>query len=291
MMPKYDLREIKGIAAEKKESYESKVFSWNKLKELQGLGLSDTEISQIYNGLTEEWVNSMTKELLSALIDAIQRDDVFETFVVANKIKDSNIKTSVRYLLIPNYVTSVEAKAFYGCPSLQNVFIPNSVTSIGEYAFAHCTSLHSIVIPNSVTWIDAGAFCGCTSLKSIVIPKSVTSIGDHEFSDCSSLKSIVIPNSVTSIENGAFAYCASLKNIVIPNSVASIGDEAFRDCTSLQSIVIPKSVTSIGYSTFADSSLRILNYCGTKEEWKRLDNNNTPYIPFECKVNYNYKGK
>ena len=119
----------------------------------------------------------------------------------------------------------------------------------------------------------------------------LTSIGNEAFLGCSDLYSIQIPNSVSSIEDGAFQDCYGLTSIVIPNSVTSIGDEAFRDCTSLQSIVIPKSVTSIGYSTFADSSLRILNYCGTKEEWKRLDNNNTPYIPFECKVNYNYKGK
>ena len=185
-------------------------------------------------------------------------------------------------IIIPESVTSIGDRAFYGCPSLKSIVIPDGVTSIGDKAFYYCESLKSIVIPASVTSIGEDAFCHCSSFLSIVIPDGVTSIGDGAFMSCESLESIVIPDSVTSI--GEFAFLlSSLKSItvspynpvydsrancngiietatnkllvgcrstVIPDGVTSIGDEAFRGRTSLKSIVIPDSVTSIGDRAF-----------------------------------------
>ena len=145
--------------------------------------------------------------------------------------------------------------AFWGCSSLKSIVIPEGVISIDYGAFDGCESLTSIVIPDSVTNIGNSAFHGCSSLKSIVIPDSVTSIGCSAFSGCSSLKSIVIPEGVISIDWGAFSGCSSLKSIVIPDSVTSIGDHAFDGCSSLTSIVIPDSVTSIGRHAFSDTNL------------------------------------
>ena len=114
--------------------------------------------------------------------------------------------------------------------------IPDSVTSIGYRAFYGCKGLTSITIPNSVTRIDEGAFSGCSSLTSITIPDGVTSIGSYVFSGCSSLTSITIPNSVTSIGEDAFWNCTSLTSITIPDSVTSIGDYAFNRCGSLKDV-------------------------------------------------------
>ena len=44
----------------------------------------------------------------------------------------------IKDLIIPNSVTSIRYKAFYGCSGLTSVTIPNSVTSIGFAAFAYC---------------------------------------------------------------------------------------------------------------------------------------------------------
>ena len=52
-----------------------------------------------------------------------------------------------------------------GC---QNTIIPNSVTSIGERAFYGCISLTSVTIPKSVTSIGYEAFYGCESLKTVI---------------------------------------------------------------------------------------------------------------------------
>ena len=50
----------------------------------------------------------------------------------------------VTNLVIPNSVTSIGDRAFYGCTGLTSVTIPNSVTSIGGYAFYYCDGLTSV---------------------------------------------------------------------------------------------------------------------------------------------------
>jgi hypothetical protein len=57
-----------------------------------------------------------------------------------------------------------------------SVTIPNSVTSIGDRAFYGCASLSRVTIPKTVTSIGYGAFGGCASLNNLTIPNSVISI-------------------------------------------------------------------------------------------------------------------
>ena len=181
---------------------------------------------------------------------------------------------------IPNSITTIGDRAFYGCESLIKINIPNSVTTIGEGAFLGCNSLTSITIPSSVVTIIGNPFYDWhgnlyneskafiyenhvlfnknkTTLiayrakeTNYTIPNSVTTIGEHAFSGCDSLTSINIPNSVTTIGKFAFSDCASLVNINIPNSVTTIGKCAFSDCKSLTNINIPNSVTTIEDSAF-----------------------------------------
>lgn len=178
---------------------------------------------------------------------------IFEDGVLFNKDKSTIISfrdKDITSYIIPDYVTSIEARAFSGCESLTSLVIPDGVTSIGDGAFCTCESLESLVIPGGVTSIEKMAFSGCKSLKSIVIPGGVTSIGSGAFNHCSSLKSIVIPDSVTCIENRAFEFCFSLKSLVIPDSVTNIGNYAFSGCRSLKSLVISNSVTHIAVGVF-----------------------------------------
>ena len=93
-------------------------------------------------------------------------------------------KHTLKYIALPNSVTSIGEHAFYGCSRLTSVTIPNSVTSIGYGAFYGCSGLTSVIIPNSVTSIEYSAFGGCDGLTSVTIPNSVTSIGGSAFSNC-----------------------------------------------------------------------------------------------------------
>ena len=101
--------------------------------------------------------------------------------------------TSVTSVSIPNSVTSIGYRAFYGLTGMTSVSIGSGVTSIGESAFANCTGLTSVSIPDSVTSIGVSAFYGCTALTSVSIPDSVTSIGGRAFFGCPNLKEVNIP--------------------------------------------------------------------------------------------------
>ena len=157
-----------------------------------------------------------------------------------------------------------------GC---KNTTIPNSVTSIGERAFYGRSGLTSITLPNSVTSIGSNAFWGCSGLTSITIPNSVTSIGNWAFGDCSSLTSITIPNSLTSIGTQMFYYCSSLTSITIPNSVTSIGYDAFDHCPGLASVVVenptPVAISQNVFSNRANATLYVP--AGSKAAYEAAD--------------------
>jgi len=98
-------------------------------------------------------------------------------------------KSSTRYI-IPEGVTRIEGKAFYGCSNLESITIPDSVTYIGLAAFTDCEGLKSISIPNGVTSISSWTFRYCTNLESVTIGKGVTVIGSDAFANCNSLSTV-----------------------------------------------------------------------------------------------------
>lgn len=80
-------------------------------------------------------------------------------------VEDKNIK----YVSIPDFVTTIDYGAFRECESLIKIDIPDSVRSIGDEAFYGCTSLTEINIPSSITYISDEIFLDCKSLKKIKI--------------------------------------------------------------------------------------------------------------------------
>ena len=199
---------------------------------------------------------------------------------------------SLKEVTIPDSVTIIGNGAFSDCYSLTSVTIPDSVTIIGNGAFSDCRSLTSVTIPDSVTIIGNDAFSDCYSLTSVTIPDGVTTIGKQTFFDCYSLASVTIPDGVTTIGEQTFFDCRSLTSVTIPDSVTTIGEQTFFDCYSLTSVTIPDSVREIGGAAFSDcESLTIVNYRGSKEQWKRIEIDYDNGSLKTAKINFNYTGE
>ena len=117
--------------------------------------------------------------------DSQQMRDALIAIYLGEKVQTSSYSFcynyALKYVTIPNSVTSIGYRAFYYCYSLTNIAIPNSVSMSG-YTFYYCSSLTNITIPSSVTNIGQSAFQYCYSLTDITIPNSVTSIGELCFS-------------------------------------------------------------------------------------------------------------
>ena len=174
----------------------------------------------------------LTNKLTELLLDAGLEPLEYMQAVPAEYLAYSKL-TSVT---IPDNITSIKDRAFFGCEELTSITIPDSVTSIGYSAFLGCKGLANITIPDSVTSIGSWAFRGCTGLTSITIPNSVTSIGGSAFDGCKRLTSATIGNGVKSISRYAFWDCASLKDIYFNgtkdqwNVIKKI-DSGIKNCT------------------------------------------------------------
>ena len=170
-------------------------------------------------------------------------------------------------LVIPDDITEIKDRAFYGCESITNVTIHQGVTSIGERAFADCVNLTAVTIPSSVEYIGSYAFASGLDLSEVVILGDDTEIGAHAFDHChivnasiptsaishipKELLQTLVITSGTSIPKEAFEYCNTLTSVTIADSVTDIGYEAFAHCDNLSSVVVPKGLMTLSNTSFA----------------------------------------
>ena len=187
-------------------------------------------------------------------------------------------------LVLPEGITSIEPREFYGNDIITSVVIPEGVTSIGAQAFDGCAQLTSVVIPSTVTQIDSWAFSNCTNLKNIYI-SDLKAWCNIEFADSRSnplssggnlyvngelVRDLVIPEGVTSIKPCAFSGIGSIESIVIPEGVTEIGQGAFSNCKNLTRIEIPKSLKKIGVDAFdGDPYLNV--YISDLKAWCEIE--------------------
>ena len=86
-------------------------------------------------------------------------------------------------------LTADGSKLVLGCKSS---VIPDEVSTIGDRAFFGCSGLGHIDIPLSVKVIEDLAFYKCGGLRRIVIPDSVKEMGAYLFYNCARLKKIIL---------------------------------------------------------------------------------------------------
>ena len=158
----------------------------------------------------------------------------------------SDENTEITDLVIPDGVTSIGSRAFYGCSGLTSVTIPNGVTSIGARAFEGCLGLQKVIVPDIAAWC-AISFANNianplyyvhhiysdknTEITEIVIPEGVNIIGQYAFYNCENITSVTIPSSVTSIGKNAFSCGIKLSTVNVNMNIPIEIDESVFEFT------------------------------------------------------------
>lgn len=89
-----------------------------------------------------------------------------ETFPVTT-IKEMAFiyNTDLKTIIIPDGVSYIGYRAFYGCENLETVMLPSTIQQIEDEAFAYCTSLAQINLPDSLYYAGENIFTGCDMLN------------------------------------------------------------------------------------------------------------------------------
>lgn len=180
---------------------------------------------------------------------------------------------------IPAKTTIIEAQAFYGDTSLDEVVLPENLQRIESKAFAY-SSVKRIYLPESLNYIAPDAFQGCTTVgwgkdktyasdyfdsKSNLTferdeypeetPKEYFSFSDNGDGTCTLTEysgtemDVVIPRTneeglpVTHIGYQAFSG-KGINSVYMPDTVIRLGWNAFNSCSYLTDIHLSKGLTS-----------------------------------------------
>ena len=199
-------------------------------------------------------------------------------------------------LIIPEGITAINQKAFYGQTGLISITIPNSVINIGDYALYGCNGLTSITIPNSVTNIGNNAFYQCNHIDSLFWYSSVPlSVFTKTYT---TIKYVVLGDSVSNINDNDFQYFYKLQSITFNNNITFISNEAFNGCNKIETIfwnsskVSPYVVTQYCKNNLKNIFLGDSIYCIMDRAFYDCANITTIIIPENVRIigNEAFKG-
>ncbi len=126
--------------------------------DIQGLSLYGAVINNIVWNV--RYCESCGLQYPSSLLSIEFGDSVLN--VPAGLCRNTNLSS----VHLPDNVTSIGEKAFYGCSSLSDLSLSSSLLSVGKEAFSGCSRLSSLTFRKRCQ-LDTQAFYNCTGLQHI----------------------------------------------------------------------------------------------------------------------------
>lgn len=168
--------------------------------------------------------------------------------------------SSVKELVVPETITSIDYAAFRTCNSIESLTVP----FIGKGSDQEDDRYMGYIFGSIITLkpqvdADKNHYNGAelsnasnipTSLHTVTITKPCTEIPNRAFAYMRGLKQVNFTedSTITSIGDLAF-YCDPIESWDF-GGVTKIGDYAFRE-TSLKEVSLPATLTSFGYAAFS----------------------------------------
>ncbi|KRN89538.1 hypothetical protein IV53_GL001215 [Ligilactobacillus ceti DSM 22408] len=150
----------------------------------------------------------------------------------------------LKEVILPNGLTKIEKRMFFGAKSLEKVVLPPTLTKIEEYAFGDCYHLESELdlSHTEIVTIENNAFKSCNSLIKVKFPTSLKEVGRAAFNDCQHLAELDFgsQSQLEIIAEHSFKQCFALKEVYIPDQVTEVGMSAFYNCPNLVKVSVPK---------------------------------------------------
>lgn len=170
---------------------------------------------------------------------------------------------------VPNGVTRLEVRSFYGCNQLTEINLPYTLREIGEPAsidsngtalgvFAWCTMLRELNIPEGVESVCDYAFRNCASFRSLKFPNTMKVIGRSSCTRINDVRTIDWNNChLDAILDGAFEFQNWCDNslppyykLSLPMHVKYIGSNAFTYCLAPDKLELSPDLKYIGTNAF-----------------------------------------
>lgn len=171
-----------------------------------------------------------------------------------NQFQNKNLMLDI---ILPDSLTTIGTRSFYGCTNLREIRIPKKVISIPDYAFQYCSNLLSVYFSEGFASLGYQSFYNCYSLENIILPTSLTYMGPECFAYCYKLKSINIPPNLSSINYSTFYGSSALENVHFSVGLTYVGTHAFYDC-ALVHIELPVSLQTIDDYAFYSNNIKRL---------------------------------
>ena len=202
-----------------------------------------------------------------------------------DRLDDANRK----YVQVTSIEPLEDAYA-YVFPSYLNNMTEEKVETVPIYAVGNEKPKDTEPIKKSV-FGDSLKNKGITEIYFQSLYKEIC---DYSFYNCVDLEKVEFRSFASGkqmIGESAFAKCHKLKDVVLSENLNLIAPRAFEDDDSLETITLPKSLTNIGDYVFKGTSLKEINYSGTKSGWEKIAKTNDWSEGLSgCKINFLEEG-
>lgn len=182
-------------------------------------------------------------------------------------IKSIEAPENAKYLVLPSLYSNIEIKEISNQEN-QNIFAKSSSSdSLSEIYFKSFYFRIGSNALRSITVLTKVSFASTTSTRQ--------TLGSYSLAENPSLKEVNFSSTLQKLEEGVFQNDVSLEKLDFSNTLlGSVGKNSFEGTTSLSSLILPESVTTIGEYAFKGSSLKTLEYKGTKEQFAKVAKKN-----------------